>query len=249
LDDETLEDVVKLRYVCFNKLHKLLSGVKTKKTGDIHFKMSADGGFSQTGDLTKRNRKLGRTLWQSAFDAWVRLTSQHHPHLAIDIATSYRESLSMMERRFMLNFGDGFQYYDIKFRKAVAAMMQHNERHGTEYVPDFSVIDKTLMDSTFLGYTPSTCANCGATNHVTEDCTPVLAATTAISVGKAMAVQSNIANSTCYAFNKMFGGKGCTKQPCYHDHSCNTCRGDHPVVECPLVQQKQHEKKPDSKQE
>jgi hypothetical protein len=241
-DSDMILVLKSLKYAEFSKMHRQVSGLTTNKTGDTFLKIGADGAITQPPDRKSKNHTLGRAIWLSVFNIWVRLTSQYFPELAEDLQL-YRETLSMLEQRFSMTFPNGYMIYDHRFRKAVEAMMVANERHETHYIPDFGTLDVQLMESTFLGRTPSSCVNCGATNHTTEECTPLLESVARASIGKASVQDSAITSSTCYAYNKMFGGKGCEKQPCFHSHTCNNCRGDHPVVECPSRQQQDNTSK------
>jgi hypothetical protein len=235
-------------YVSFGDLLKLSTGQELKDDKKLYLAISADGNIKQkNNDEKRRHPNLGRATWQSVFDSWVRLTTSFKPELTIPLGV-YRSILSELERKYMMTHPNGFMTYDLRFRLAVDAMIKMNARHERVWEPIWDELDRKIEDQVFLNRVPSSCVACGATTHTTEDCTPNLAATAAMAVSKAAMLGAATANTTCYGYNKMFGTSECTKHPCMHEHTCNGCRGDHPVTECPL-RPKTQTKKPVEKKE
>jgi hypothetical protein len=228
-----LKDIKSFKYIDFSEMLKLMTGQELKDKSSVVLAISADGKVKQQPDDEKKRRpNLGRATWQSVFDSWIHLSGMYNPGEQTQL-NAYRGILSKLERKYMMHHPMGFTIYDFLVRRAVDRVIRSNPKLGTQYGIQWGVLDEVIEAEVFGSHVPASCIICGATNHPTEECTPVLASAAATAVGKAAMMGTTTTNQTCYGYNKMYGQNECTRQPCTHEHSCNGCRGDHPVYECP----------------
>jgi hypothetical protein len=222
-----------LEYVDFNEMLKDISG-HTNKDQTYKFLVDNEGNLKQTTDpLQKKHRFLGQAAWQECFDMWINITLTYHPTMD-SVLRKYRGTLTTLNKRYLLSAPGRYRAYDQRFRQGVGQMARLNKLHNLSLRPRFEAIDTILEASVYLGKTPSSCTVCGAISHDTFECTPMAAAATATLVSRAAMQDETAGNSTCFGYNNLYGAKGCTRSPCEHEHTCATCRGNHPQFECKI---------------
>ena len=159
--------------------------------------------------------------------------------------------------------GYGFYDYHCQFSQKAAAYLRHDN-----IIVDWSIRDEKLFNNIFAGRTVHSCSFCGSSSHGPGFCQAELenprglnrnyerrAPSDRASQDSRPAASRNADNTVdshgqartfhqqkeiCNNFNSAFG---CKTPKCPRAHICSSCKAEHSVQACPLVQAQPQQKK------